>query len=164
MSYHVSEPIILGVSNTGLTLYAKLINRDDGLQQGSNISSGFTELAVGDYRFEYDSVPDGFYGYAQFYNSAGDIYLCQSEPIVPPVEKSVGPVYETLNIIDALSAPIDGVDVRISTDSGGDNTIQSGFTDALGDVTFRLDVGSYYVHLQKAGINFLTNPQTLTVS
>ncbi len=163
MSYHYSEGIILGLANAGLTLYAKLINRDDGIQEGSNISSGFTELASGDYRFEYDSVPDGFYGYAKFYNSAGDVYLCQSEPITPPAETAVGPVYETINIVDELAAPIDGVDVKISTDAGGDNIIQSGYTDALGNVIFRLDVGSYYVHLQKAGINF-TNPQTLTVS
>jgi len=71
--------------------------------------------------------------------------------------------------IDDGSNPIDGAEVWISTDSGGNNVIWFGHTDANGiakdsaDVKPFLDAGTYYGWVQKAGYTF-TNPDTLTVS
>lgn len=60
--------------------------------------------------------------------------------------------------------PIDGVEVWISTDAAGANVVAGTLvSDAMGEVTFMLDAGSYYVWRQKSGYNF-TNPQSITVS
>ncbi len=71
--------------------------------------------------------------------------------------------------IDDGSNPIEGVEVWISTDSGGTNIIWAGTTDANGvarasdDEKPWLDAGTYYGWAQKAGYSF-SNPDTLTVS
>lgn len=57
----------------------------------------------------------------------------------------------------------DGVEVWVTTDAAGSNLVASGVTDALGEVDFMLDVGTYYVWKQLSGVNF-TNPQTMVVS
>ncbi|MDX1418095.1 MAG: hypothetical protein R3293_28090, partial [Candidatus Promineifilaceae bacterium] len=71
--------------------------------------------------------------------------------------------------IDDGTNPIEGVEVWISTDSGGSNIVWSGVTDASGiarasnDEKPWLDAGTYYGWAQKTGYSF-TNPDTLTVS
>ena len=65
--------------------------------------------------------------------------------------------------------PIDGVEVWITTDSGGTNVIWSGTTDTngvlrdVGDSKPWLDAGTYYFWRKKAGYVF-TNPDTETFS
>ncbi len=59
--------------------------------------------------------------------------------------------------------PRDGVEVWYTTDAGGLNVVASGVTDAMGQVTFLLDAGTYYVWKQLSGVNF-TNPETTVVS
>jgi hypothetical protein len=59
--------------------------------------------------------------------------------------------------------PLDGVEVWITTDSAGTNVVASGSTDALGQVTFYLDAGTYYCWKQLAGYGF-TNPETMVVT
>lgn len=59
--------------------------------------------------------------------------------------------------------PVDGVDVWVTTDSAGSNTIASGTTNDSGIVTFLLDAGTYYAWKQLAGYSF-TNPESFTVS
>ena len=68
----------------------------------------------------------------------------------------------TVVTINVSGLPRDGVEVWVTTDSAGNNIIASGVTDALGQVTFMLDAGSYYVFKQLAGVNF-TNPETMVV-
>ncbi len=68
----------------------------------------------------------------------------------------------TITINDG-SNPLDSADVWISTDSAGANVIARGNTDDNGQVTFLLDVGTYYVWAQHAGYSALGG-QTLTVS
>jgi hypothetical protein len=61
-------------------------------------------------------------------------------------------------------APIDGVEVWITTDLAGSNVVagvQSSDTD--GETEWTLDPGSYYAWRQKSGVNF-TNPQPFTVT
>lgn len=65
--------------------------------------------------------------------------------------------------------PIDGVEVWITTDSGGSNVIWSGTTDTngvlrgAGDGKPWLDAGTYYFWRKKSGFVF-TNPDTETFS
>lgn len=59
--------------------------------------------------------------------------------------------------------PIAGADVWVTTDVNGANVVDSGVTDAFGQVTFRLDPGTYYFWRQLAGWSFV-NPDTEVVS
>lgn len=65
--------------------------------------------------------------------------------------------------ITVSGLPREGVEVWITTDSGGLNRVASGTTDTLGNVTFYLDPGTYYVWKQLAGVNF-TNPESMVVT
>lgn len=65
--------------------------------------------------------------------------------------------------ITVSGLPRDGVEVWATTDSGGLNVAASGTTDAMGQVTFMLDAGTYYLWKQLSGVNF-TNPETMVVS
>lgn len=55
--------------------------------------------------------------------------------------------------------PIDGASVDVTTDLAGTNIIASGYTDVFGNVTFRLDPGTYYLWRSKSGYTF-TDPDT----
>jgi hypothetical protein len=69
---------------------------------------------------------------------------------------------EFIATVNDGSNPLDGVEVWVTTDALGVNVAASGTTDALGHVTFMLDLGDYYLWRQLAGYNF-TNPQQITV-
>lgn len=73
-----------------------------------------------------------------------------------------GAISTTVTITDGTN-PLDGVFVKVTTDSAGANTAATGYTDAFGHATFMLDAGTYYVWKQVAGYDF-TNPQTMVVS
>lgn len=66
-------------------------------------------------------------------------------------------------VTDDSSNPLDGVEVWITSDSGGASTVASTTTDTLGAFTVYLDPGTYYLWLAKGGYNF-GNPTTITVS
>lgn len=75
-----------------------------------------------------------------------------------------GAISFPVTVNDEDSNPIDGVEVWITTDSGGTNVVAGTLsTDALGVATFMLDAGDYYVWRQQSGYNF-TNPVAITVS
>lgn len=68
----------------------------------------------------------------------------------------------TITVTDGAN-PLDGAEVWISTDAAGLNVIAGTLsTDAMGEATFMLDPGDYYVWVQLAGYNF-TNPTAVTV-
>jgi hypothetical protein len=74
-----------------------------------------------------------------------------------------GAITYTFTVDDGV-LPIDGVEVWASTDIGGTNVVAgTKTTDALGQVVFMLDAGTYYAWIQRAGYNF-TNPTAFTVS
>lgn len=73
-----------------------------------------------------------------------------------------GAVLETVTVT-VSGLPRDGVEVWVTTDLAGLNVVANGVTDALGEVDFLLDAGTYFVWKQLAGVNF-TNPQTMVVS
>jgi len=75
-----------------------------------------------------------------------------------------GATATVITIVDGSSNPLDGVEVWITSDIAGTNTIAgTQSTSSAGTTTFYLDAGTYYVWQQLAAYNF-TNPQTLTVT
>lgn len=63
---------------------------------------------------------------------------------------------------DVTTFPIGQAVVWATTDIAGNNVIASGQTDDFGNVTFYLDVGTYYFWSKRAGYNF-SNPDVETV-
>lgn len=77
--------------------------------------------------------------------------------------KGAGSVQHEVTIT-ADGQPVDGAEVWVTTDSDGQYVVAGTlYTDAFGKATFMLDPGSYYLWVQKAGINF-PNPTPMTVS
>lgn len=65
-----------------------------------------------------------------------------------------GAITHTVTVTEN-GVPIDGALVWATTDAAGTNVVASGFTDALGEVDFFLDAGTYYGWAQRAGTNFI---------
>ncbi|MEE8578260.1 MAG: hypothetical protein V3T31_13485 [candidate division Zixibacteria bacterium] len=66
--------------------------------------------------------------------------------------------------VDDGSNPLDGVSVRVSSDSAGSNTIAgTEHTNSSGIVTFMLDAATVYFWYQLSGYNF-TSPETKAVA
>lgn len=75
-----------------------------------------------------------------------------------------GAITWTYTVTDTITGfPIDGVEVRVSTDISGVNTIARGVTDASGITTFYLDAGTYYVWCSHSSYSF-NNPDTEVVT
>lgn len=84
MGYTQAVGILLPLVNVGLSLYGKLLDRDNN-QVGTDIVTGFTEHGNGNYTLVYDDFPDEFYGTLAFYNSADDLFLASTEINPVPV-------------------------------------------------------------------------------
>lgn len=87
----------------------------------------------------------------EFWDMLGDVQTLGGGSTTTPI---------TIN--DGVN-PLDGVDVWASTDSGGNNVVARGYTNASGLVTFYLDPATYYIFKTLAGYTF-TNPSTLVVT
>jgi hypothetical protein len=75
----------------------------------------------------------------------------------------VGSVSYDITVCDSDSNPLDGAAVWVTTDIEGLNVVAGTlYTDALGNVTFMLDPGTYYGWQQLSGYNF-TNPTSFSV-
>lgn len=61
-------------------------------------------------------------------------------------------IYELTSDVDGT--PIPDANIWVTTDVAGTNVIASGLTNALGTITFWLDVGTYYVWRFKTGWTF----------
>ena len=73
MAYSQNIGIVLGTSKTGLTLKAQLVDTS-GANVGSSVTSGFTEIGLGNYSWYYTSFPDSFRGGIKVLNN-GDSSL-----------------------------------------------------------------------------------------
>lgn len=72
-----------------------------------------------------------------------------------------GAIEHTITVDDGVH-PLDGAEVWISTDEAGANVVAGTLsTDALGQVTFLLDAGTYWKHVQLAGYNFTATEFTV---
>ncbi len=75
-----------------------------------------------------------------------------------------GAITYTVTVTDAMANPLDGAQVWITTDEAGANVVAGSLpTDALGEVTFHLDAGGYYLWVIHSGYN-RDNPTAITVS
>lgn len=77
------------------------------------------------------------------------------------LQRTASSIAFTYTITDSSTTnPIEGVYVRITTDSSGNNNVWAGYTDAFGvardtnDNLPRLDPGTYYLWRQKSGYAF----------
>lgn len=66
MPYTLDIPIVLGSSQTGLTLKAQLVD-SSGVNVGSEVTTGFTEIGGGAYLWHYTAFPDAHRGGVKFY-------------------------------------------------------------------------------------------------
>jgi hypothetical protein len=75
-----------------------------------------------------------------------------------------GGTLEVITVSDAISDPIQGAEVWISSDVAGNNIIAGTLnTNSAGQASFMLDPGTYYVWINAADYNE-SNPYTITVS
>ena len=95
--------------------------------------------------------------------SAGDPAAGSAMALLTMAAAGGGSTAYSNTITDTGSNPLDGVEVWITSDSGGASTVASTTTDTLGGFTVYLDPGTYYLWLAKGGYNF-GNPTTITVS
>ncbi len=79
MSYNHTFSIGLGIAQTGLTLHAQL--QAAGVNVGSSITTGFTEIGAGNYEL-LASIPGDFRGSIIIFNAANDVMT--SGDINPP--------------------------------------------------------------------------------
>ena len=79
------------------------------------------------------------------------------------VSAGIGSTACPITVTDSAGAPIDGVAVWITTDTGGANVVAgTRHTGGNGVATFWLDAGTYYAWLQRDGYDF-DNPREVTV-
>lgn len=69
MAYSKTVIVKLTPADTGLTLKAKIFDAA-GLQQGADVTAGFTELGGGEYAWTHQGFPDGFAGRVDFHSGS----------------------------------------------------------------------------------------------
>lgn len=70
MAYQLAVNLVLASTDTGLSLEAQLIDTA-GASVGSAVTTGFVEVGLGNYLWNYASFPDGFRGGVKFSISGG---------------------------------------------------------------------------------------------
>jgi hypothetical protein len=74
-----------------------------------------------------------------------------------------GAIAWTITIVNNLGTAIPGATVWVTTTTNPHtNVVASGTSDAVGNVTFYLDAGTYYVWVRRTGIDF-NNPTQIVV-
>ena len=169
MAYQLAFSLSLGPGQTGLTLAAQLLD-ESGSDVGSEVATGFTEIGLGFYLWNYASIPDGHRGAVKFYEDGSPASPLLVVSINPEEAERLdadissvggvgaGAVSHTVTV-QVGGSPIDNAKVWITSDSGGTDTgtVVAGtlLTDADGQVTFNLDASTtYWQHIEKAGYNF----------
>lgn len=115
MTYSVATTIGFGSAYPALTLQAQ-IKDSAGVNVGSAITTGFVNLADGDYGWRYDNLADGFIGYIVFSATAGGspvplkmaVTPADASAIVatPPTPGTPGQFCTTQDLEDALGRPV----------------------------------------------------------
>lgn len=85
--YPLTFALSLGLSQTGLTLKARLLD-ETGTPVGGFITSGFSERGRGLYLFSYASIPDDFQGAVEFTDDGAEVVVAIAE-VNPPTEPEV---------------------------------------------------------------------------
>jgi hypothetical protein len=155
-----TNSIHLGPIYAGLTLAAQLVNTA-GVVVGDPITTGFVEIGNGDYLWTA-TIPTSFQGGVKVYE-AGSPGAVLAIGAIQESAVNAGSTAYTNTVTDDSSNPLDGVEVWVTSDSGGVSTVASTTTNTLGAFTVYLDPGTYYQWLAKGGYNF-PNPTTITVT
>ena len=119
MAWTLDAIIKLAPSDTGLTLKCQLVN-SDGTDNGEEITTGFTELAGGEYHWTHDAMPDGFRGFAKFLSGASTYQT--SMPINP-------------EDIEKLQGTLDVNAIQISGDAGAADNLEATLDGTGGHLT-----------------------------
>ena len=100
MSYTQNINLALGTSKTGLTLVAQLVT-SAGVNSGTAITLGFSEIGAWNYLWTYDSFADDFRGGVKFYESgvSGTILAFVG---INPDEVQASITNNTIMSVDAL--------------------------------------------------------------
>lgn len=135
MAYRVRIPISLGTNKTGLALKAQLYN-SSGVTVGSEITSGFTERANGDYAFDYASVPDGFVGDVVVYTGTLPGGYQGFEAISPANAIPAGPLMEAsaYTVPPAAATVASAVRTNLATELSRLDVAVSGVVSAVEDI------------------------------
>lgn len=159
MSYSYTFPVHLGAVYAGLTLAAQLIDTA-GVSVGSEITSGFVEAGSnGDYLWTA-SIPDGHRGGVLVYEDGTPGTVLAVGAINPEdaenqIAGTGGALSYSDTVLDPEGSPLDGVEVRLSTDNAGENTVDQVHTDTFGVFVFTdLTAGTYYRWMQLSGYTF----------
>ena len=106
MSFSLSISLLLGSSQTGLTLSAQLID-SNGDDYGTAITTGFTEVGNGNYLWFYNAFPDDFAGGVSF-SAGGEVKTIVE--INPSAEVDLTPVTSGISdLSDDISSLTDDV-------------------------------------------------------
>ena len=159
-----------GLTLTDIDLYLYARAKSDGamstIWNGENPSE---EVGGGLYSKAYaaDTTTYDYFAYAHYTGSTTlDVdYALMDHPFAVSGTAGSGALTWPYTVTDEdTGVAIADVDVWVTTDEAGENTIASGKTDQSGNVTFYLDAGTVYVWKQKSGYNPTTNPDTEVVA
>lgn len=162
MAYRRCISIALGGSQIGLTLSAQLIDTA-GANVGSLITTGFSEIGVGNYLLDYASFPDGHRGAIKFLTGAtlravlainpedfenGDAKITSRLSTPQGVARNVALPKFTFVMYDTSGNPATGLTVtcRRSIDGGAE-------ADCANTPATELSQGRYWVDLAAADLS-----------
>lgn len=175
MPYSALYILNLGPLNTGLTLVARLYDTS-GVQVGSDITIGFTEIQNGDYQWYYTSFPTAFRGHIRIYDNTDRYissvsvnpeeyeYLDMPISSIPSSLSGVGSNEVTFYTIDSSAEIIGGATVEVRPSGSSELVGFTGSNSSTGKAVFNLDSGNYAVSTRKYGSAFWSNPNYITVS
>lgn len=160
MTQTVPALAVLGTAYTGLAIGYRVLYIGGSVYSAFGTANVAEGSVAGTYRVNGGITAPDAGGYIVWGISTTDYAEATIEPAATTAGR--GATSQTVNVTVG-GVVTDGVEVWVTTDSAGANVVSSGVTDALGNVTFLLDAGTYYVWKQLAGANF-TNPETMVVS
>lgn len=111
MSYQLCFSLNLGLSNINLTLRARLVDTD-GINYGSEISTGFSEIGKGFYLWNYSSIPDDFRGGVKFYTNGDSSNIVSFIAINPEEAEYVNESLSESRTNISVGAETNNVEIR----------------------------------------------------
>ena len=150
MAYTLDFTIALGSSKTGLTLNAQIVTTA-GVDLGSAITTGFTEIGNGNYLLHTTAIPAGHRGGIKFYESGIPGTILAFAAINPEEAERVDVALSTLATTTALTTVDSNVDA-VLVDTG--TTLPAQIT-ALNNLT-AAEVWAYATRTLTTAVNGVT--------
>ncbi len=170
MAYRLTFPIVLGASQTGLTLTAQLVTVL-GVDSGALISGAIVEISGGNYLFDSAAIPSAFRGGIKILSGATVKAFTSISPsdaeFIDVAVSSVaaagsGANTVTITVTDDDANVLPGISVTIKNAAESDAGIVQ-TTDALGLAVFGLDDGDYSVIIRSSPAYTTLTSQALEV-